>query len=129
MYLIPVLIVVGLMINGSSWPLQKKIHPDGDQLVLDQLKKAGSKLDKPHPVEFFLYLPTEEKARQAAELVKKEGCTVHVELGADKKKWLCFATKKMVPKHAELERLRKRFDAICAKFGGEYDGWGTPVIK
>ena len=123
------LLVAGFMVNGSSWPRQKRTQPDGDQLVLDQLKKAGSKLEKPHSIEFFLYLPTEDGAWKAAELVSKEGCTVHVELGADQKQWLCFATKLMVPKHSDLQRLRKRFEAICAKFGGEYDGWGTPIVE
>ena len=46
------------MIGGmfSSW--QKKEEPDFDQQVLDQLKKAGSDLSKPHKIEFYLYFPT-----------------------------------------------------------------------
>ena len=93
------------------------------------MEKAGSNLSKPHDIEFFLYFPTEELANQAAEEVKKEGCSVKVELGADESAWLCFATKRMIPKHAELMRLRKRFNDIAFKYQGEYDGWGTGVVK
>src|SRR5258708_19897000 len=97
MTLLTLLTSAVLLINGSSLPFQKKSHPDGDQRVLDQLKKAGSHLDKPHTIEFFVYLPTEDKAKKAAELVKKEGCKFHVELGGYKKNCLRFATTTIVP--------------------------------
>ena len=102
---------------------------DGDQQVLDQLKKAGSNLKKPHPIEFFLYFPTKPAAQRAAAEIKNDKFTVKVERGAQGHDWLCLATKKMVPSHTTLVNLRKRFKAIAAKYHGEYDGWGTPVVK
>ena len=50
-------------------------------------------------------------------------------MGADKKDWLCFAAKRMVPDHDKLVALRQRFNDIAHKGGGEYDGWGTDVVK
>ena len=111
----------------SRW--QKKTSADPDQLVLDQLKKAGSDLSKPHPIEFFLYFPTEDSASEASKDIKAEVDEMKVGPSADKKNWLCFATKRMVPDHDELVRLRKRFTEIAKKYGGEYDGWGTEVVK
>jgi len=119
-----------VLIGGLFSRWQNQQEPDLDQQVLNQLKEAGSNLNKPHNIEFFLYFPTEELANRAAEEVRrKEGCNVKVELGADKSAWLCFATKEMIPKHSELVQLRSRFNDIADKFNGEYDGWGTGVVK
>jgi regulator of RNase E activity RraB len=108
-------------------PEKKELGPD--QQVLDQLSAAGSNLERPHPIEFFLYFPTEELANRAASEIKAEGFNVKVELGADKSSWLCLATRQMTPRYEDLTRIRKRFDEIARKFQGEYDGWGTPVVK
>jgi hypothetical protein len=35
----------------------------------------------------------------------------------------------MVPDELELLILRKKFDALAATEQGEYDGWGTEVVK
>jgi regulator of RNase E activity RraB len=117
------------LIGGIFSRWQKSEKTDLDQQVLEQLKKAGSDLLKPHTIEFFFYFPNEKLANQAAQDIKVEVDDLEVELGADKKNWLCFATKRMVPKHDELVRLRKRFNQIARKYDGEYDGWGTLVEK
>ena len=102
---------------------------DPDQQVLDQLKAAGSDLSKPHKIEFFLYFPSEEKANNAAAQLRKEGLTVEVRTAAIGADWLCLGTKEMVPKHSELVRLRNVFERIAKNLNGEYDGWGSPVVK
>ena len=111
----------------SWWNSQKETDPD--QQVLDQLKKAGSNLSKPHQIEFFLYFPTEDSANRAAVDLRKVECNVKVELGADTTSWLCLATKQMIPKHSEFLKLRKTFNEIAQKLNGEYDGWGTEIVK
>jgi len=111
---------------GGSEPQQEA---DPDQQLLDQLKKAGSDLNKPHSIEFFLYFPSEESANQAAAEIRKEGCYVKVDKAADDSAWLCLATKEMIPEHSELVSLRKRFNEISQNLKGEYDGWGTPVVN
>ena len=127
-FLIASLLVVPL-IGGIFSRWQKKEEPDLDQQILDQLKKAGSNLAKPHDIEFFLYFPTEPAANEGAKNLKVEVDDVEVKLGADKKNWLCFATKRMAPDHDKLVALRKRFNEIAHKGDGEYDGWGTAVVK
>ena len=118
-----------LLLVGGVFGRWQKSLPDLDQQVLDQLKKAGSDLSKPHDIEFFLYFLTKESANSAAEEAAEEGANVKVERAADDSAWLCLATKRMVADHVELVRLRKKFNGIASRLKGEYDGWGTEVVK
>ncbi len=118
-----ILVVGALSLFGGS----KK--PDPDEAVLVQLKKAGSDLSKPHKIEFFLYFPTQSGAEQAGQRIKREGFDVKVQRAAQGNDWLCFATKTVVPDLAVLQKIRRDFNAIVASTGGEYDGWGTGVVK
>lgn len=103
--------------------------PDMDESVLIQLKKAGSDLSKPHNIEFFLYFPTQAVAEQAASKIRDEGFHVEVEKAAKGDTWLCSATKTMVPQLTSLQKIRRDFGALADSLNGEYDGWGTPVVK
>src|SRR5882672_8366400 len=55
-------LATGLFLVGGVFGRWQKSPPDLDQQVLDQLKKAGSNLSKPHDIEFFLYFQTKESA-------------------------------------------------------------------
>ncbi|MCH8962263.1 MAG: ribonuclease E inhibitor RraB [Bacteroidetes bacterium] len=98
-----------------------------DKAVVDQLVKLGDELSKPREVEFFLYFPTEESIYEAAAKVRDLGFNVTVEPSGYDARWLCFATKRMVPDLEELLQIRKQFEALVAALDGEYDGWGTGV--
>lgn len=102
---------------------------DLDESVLVQLKKAGSDLSKPHGIEFFLYFPTQSVAENAASSLRTSGFEVDVRRAAQGDAWLCFVTKTMVPELADLQRIRRDFVALAASLSGEYDGWGTQVVK
>jgi hypothetical protein len=102
---------------------------DLDQMVLDQLKKVGSDLSKPHEIEFFLYFPTQTAAAEASAKVEAAGFHVEVRPAAKGPGWLCKGTKKLIPELKALQKIRKDFTAIAAAGGGEYDGWGTEVVK
>ena len=102
---------------------------DPDEEVLAQLKKAGADLSKPHKIEFFLYFPEETAAKEAGARIKQAGFDVDVRRAAQGPEWLCFATRAMVPELAALQKIRREFVALAASFGGEYDGWGTKVVK
>jgi hypothetical protein len=65
-----VLIVIAYAGKGYRAAAEPK---SGDALVLAQLKKAGSDLSKPHSIEFFLYLPTQETAEKAADQIRSKG--------------------------------------------------------
>jgi hypothetical protein len=106
---------------------KKQMRPD--EAVIVQLRKAGSNLSKPHPVEFFLYFPTEQIAQQAAEKIRLDGFEPDVKPGATGDQWLCFATKSIEPSLENMEKIRREFASLTASLGGEYDGWGTPIVK
>jgi regulator of RNase E activity RraB len=99
-----------------------------DQMVIAQLQKAGSNLVKPHAIEFFLYFPTESTANQASSRIRDAGFQSEVKKAAQGDMWLCFATKEMVPTQDALEAIRNNFDSLATSLGGEYDGWGCPVV-
>jgi hypothetical protein len=107
---------------------RQKRGADSDLLVLQQLRKAGSDLSKPHRIEFFLYFPTQQIAEQASLQLRATGFNVDVQPGATSKDWLCFATKEMQPDLASLQKIRADFQVLAASLGGEYDGWGTPIV-
>jgi hypothetical protein len=54
---------------------------DPDQIVLEQLRKAGSDLSKPHKIEFFLYFPTQSSASKASVKIKEMGFEVEMKPG------------------------------------------------
>ena len=102
----------------------------GDAEVVAQLRRAGSDLSKQHPVEFFLYFPSKSAADRVSGRLNSMGFNAVVEPAATGKlPWLTYATKNMVPEAAELERLRGVLDALSESEQGEYDGWGTPIVK
>ena len=100
-----------------------------DAQVLRQLKEAGSDLTKPHAVEFFLYLPTEIGARAAAEELTARSYDTKIDQAATGDQWLCLATRSFVPTQEAIDATRAEFEALATRLAGEYDGWGTPVVK
>jgi hypothetical protein len=102
----------------------------GDALVLVQLEKAGSDLAKPHKAEFYLYLPTQWSAGEAAQRLRREGYDTRVEPSAGNDgKWLCLATRTLVLNRFELSRTRRHLTALAIGLNGEYDGWGAAVVQ
>ena len=102
---------------------------DPDAAVLEQLKKAGSNLSKPHKIDFYLYFPNEAAAKRAAKQVKDAGFEIEVKQSAAGSDWLCLATKTMIPELAFLKKIRANFTAIASVEKGEYDGWETAIVK
>jgi hypothetical protein len=124
------LVVLGAVVLGLFvWPRIAKAQQDPDAQVLAQLRKAGSDLSKPHPIEFFLYVPTKEAAQRLESQVRALHFESKVQPAAQGSQWLVLATKSMVPKQADLVLVRQQFTALAAAEKGEYDGWGTPVVK
>ena len=104
-------------------------YRDPDAAVLEQLKKAGSDLTKVHAPEFFLYFPLEAAAREAARRLETEGYAAIARPSANGDgTWLCLATKQMVPRYEALTAIRRDLEELAAGLGGEYDGWGIPIV-
>ena len=123
-----VAIVTAIVLGAFVVRVTRAQQPlSGDGQVIEQLRQAGSDLSKPHDIEFFLYFPTQSGAEAAAAEVKKKGFTAELQprRGDD---WPLQLTKALRPTEKELLAIRAELSSIASKHGGEYDGWGSPVV-
>jgi regulator of RNase E activity RraB len=121
------ILLVSLMIAGCNEPKNKDLSPDGQ--VIQQLKNAGSNLSKEHPVEFFIYAPNKEAAESIVARIEIDGFKSKVEKSESDELWLVFAVKLMIPNEQKLLKIRAYLEKVASSVGGEYDGWGTPIVK
>ena len=120
-----------LLVAIMLWNIWVKSRPtaDGDLKVIQQLQREGSDLTKAYSIEFFLYFPSEQAARSAADGVRATGFNTKVEPSAYDQNWLCLATRDLVPTHEALHGIRIQFEELAARLGGEYDGWGAQILR
>jgi hypothetical protein len=97
--------------------------------VLEQLREMGSDIARPHGFDFYLYLPTELAARQAADRVRQRNFAAEVLPGASGSNWLCKATITIVPEVASLDDIGSFFTQVATALDGDFDGWESDVIK
>ena len=100
-----------------------------DAQVLEGLRRAGSKLDQPHSLLHYVYVPAKEKAETVGRQLKKDGLTVEVRQAAMGTDWLVLARHQVVPTDSQIAKLRALFEAVAKEAGGEYDGWEAGVRK
>src|SRR5262245_51115587 len=109
-------------------PKESANPPNPEDLErLEELRQQGSRLNLPHPVRGFLVFETESSAREAADLLGKEGfsCTVR---SAQDSSWVLTAITNMVPTPGALTKLREQFEAVTAAHNGSYRGWDAPIV-
>ncbi|MGN6280351.1 ribonuclease E inhibitor RraB [Frateuria sp.] len=125
------LIVISLLLGVTfrSFGQQASASPANDDAVIEQLRLAGSDLSKPHPIDFYLYAPTQESVERIARVLSNKGFKVKVEQAATGTDWLALATKEVVPTSAALADLRRDLTALALREHGDYDGWEAPVVK
>lgn len=99
-----------------------------DQAVLDNLEILGSDTGEDHPVEFFLYFPTEWKAYTTATQLINLQFEVNVSFSEYSGDWLCLAIKEIEPSSDRIHELRNFLENLAQSNDGKYDGWGTPVV-
>jgi hypothetical protein len=97
--------------------------------VLGQLQEMGSDIEQPHDFDFYLYLPTELTAKQAADKVRERTFTAEVLPSATGEKWVCRATATIVPETAPLDEMSGFLEQVATALGGEFDGWESDVIR
>lgn len=99
--------------------------------VLKQLRESGLDVKQPHIFDFYLYLPTELAAKQAAQKVReREGeFTIQVRPAAKGEDWLCLATITIIPETPALSEIGDLFEQVAAELGGEFDGWEAGEAK
>ncbi len=105
---------------------RKEFRPVGpDQAVLNLLSQSSADLKRKRPTTFWLYFPTRKGAKGAGKKLAELGFSCECEKSAGSKKWLCLASRDVVPRIGEILSIRRTMDRIAAEFGGMYDGWET----
>ena len=124
---ITIALFVAVLVGCGQTRSTSILSQDGQ--VINQLKEAGSDLSKKHPIEFFIYASTKEKAEFVASEIAKQGFSSSVQHSSYDGSWLVLSTKMLVPNEDILVAIRANFEALASSVGGEYDGWGTPIVK
>ena len=105
--------------------LNEPEEEDLDRLA--ELREQGSRLYLPHPIRGFLVFEQEEGARQAADMLRKEGFRCTIRAGQDGS-WTTTAVIQVVPTPGAITKLREQFRAVTATLEGSYRGWDAPVV-
>lgn len=89
--------------------------------------------DRTHgTINHYLYFPTQEVARQAAQRLKDEGYGAEVrdatEIAPDNG-WLTYVTAALPQSEDELDEAEEYIEAIASELGGEYDGYERDVRR
>lgn len=108
----------------------KSIDPNSGASILEQLKRFGSNVDRKHRLTFWLYFPTQETARRAAQRAKSAGLRPRISPPLKKlpdPKWLCLLYCPHIPDEIILDGISRFCTRLAFEFNGEFDGWETAL--
>jgi len=76
-------------------------------------------------LDHYFYFDESVKAQRLASTMRDKGWHAEVRRSKDGENWLVVAKQPVAQiGEDEVASLRDEFEALAAKFGGEYDGWG-----
>lgn len=114
----------------SSPCMAQSMAEQQDARVIENLVSAGSNVSKPHNIDFFMFVPTERRAKAAAADMEQLGYTISsIDRVSGQSQWQIHATREMVPQLDAMTATTRSLEAVATKHGGDYDGWGTSVVK
>jgi len=103
-----------------------------NEKVIEQLRQAGDKLDKPRDIEYVFYF-ADEKGREAfIKAVAGQGFKVEREYVKDdpaKRPYQLMLTRAGMVDVSDISQLTLELKQKAEQFGGGYDGWNTVLIK
>lgn len=100
-----------------------------DQLALEQLALAGSRMGSSHLFKHYLYFSQKSSAEAAAEQLRMAGFRVEVERSWYNRSWLVLAFHQIEPQVERVERYRGFLEALAGRLQGKYDGWEAEVER
>ena len=119
------LVVLAAVLIGCTTALAES----PDQEVLDQLRDAGSNMDRVHMFTFYLYHQDSRNGRRMCERLASEGFTAHFQERPGSELWLCLAQTVFLPQIELLLEVQGYLEQIALEYGGIYDGWETQVER
>ncbi len=102
-----------------------KFPNDADGDALRRMWKQGKDLSKPHDVDFFVSIGSEEDGMKLQPLVEAQGFQCALECDDDSEKWTLYCTKRMLLEYQQLLDTQALLHKLSKPFGGYSDGWGT----
>lgn len=94
-----------------------------DERSLKVLTKKGADLTRPRLVVHRLTFPDRDAATAAADTLRAEGWSVHVDASAFGSTWVMRAEAERVVSAASCARDREWFGSVARRGAGEYGGW------
>lgn len=99
-------------------------------MVLWQLVENGADLSKPHEPDFFFDVESLETANAIASELDELGYSVEVyEPDTENPQFSVKASRKIVLKLEELNKITSQFEALASRHGASYDGWGAEIVE
>jgi len=99
--------------------------------LVEQLTSSGDDLSQPRDVDHWLYFPSEHACDQFVAQVEHEGFRTETFLSDQPDAEFGFGLRLMRADRVDLQTI----DALAIDLflraqacGGEYDGWGSPVV-
>ena len=106
---------------------------DWDSKLIERLRRSGADPFRPVEVDFFVAVPSRDKADQVAERLRAEGFSTDVRELADSadQPWSVHAMRSMQLNVNGIREVSTRLRVLAAEAGGRYDGWapgpGKPI--
>lgn len=106
----------------------KMTKTQADQAIIEQLRRLGANLNQPREVVHYLYLPSQEASRQAAEALRSKGYLTDERAAANAAEnppnpFLVKATCRTTLNPQNAQESRQLFEQLASFHNGEYDGW------
>jgi hypothetical protein len=134
-WLLIILIVAGFGILARIYfkvrNLRSGAQEDWDSRIIDRLRKAGSDPFKPHDVDFFFGLPSQDAAQVVNAQLEQEGFAVDLKAVPENTDfpYSLHARKTMRLAVPDMRELSRHFTELVHQHGGRYDGWTADVVK
>lgn len=100
-----------------------------DRRVVDELKKAGDRVEHARPIDHFATFAREAHARSFAEACEALRFEVEARELDDGSAWSVRATRADAAELAHVHEVATSLLLLAEEHDGKYDGWGCPVQK
>ena len=97
--------------------------------VIDELREAGSDMDAPHLLEFYLYFPTRAAADRAGKALAARGYETSVDGPDEDKEFQLYVAREAKLELAAIDKLEVELKQVATAEKGYYDGWEAAVVE
>ena len=116
---------------GFLYPNEEVMEYMSNEKVIDQLRQAGDKLDKPREIEYVFYFADEKGRESFINAVASQGFKAEKQYVKEdpKKPYQVVLTRVGVVEVSEISQTTLELKKKSEQFGGDYDGWNTVLVK